>query len=175
MRTPIVRMNSHGLTVIIGTAKGQGATSRQAQWEEWVVEEVTRLQHAEARGGYRPLRFSANRRATTRPRVGLMGERSATLGLALRRLEREHVALLLAIAELEAPGAELDDTTRAINEALRPLLREDLRRTQHALTLATQGRYGACEICGQPLSRRQLELAPTATQCPGCETRAHLQ
>jgi len=97
------------------------------------------------------------------------------LGLALRRLEREHVALLLAIAELEAPGAELDDTTRAINDALRPLLREDLRRTQHALTLAAQGRYGACEICGQPLSRRQLELAPTATRCPGCETRAHLQ
>jgi RNA polymerase-binding transcription factor DksA len=154
---------------------GQGATSRQAHGEEWVVEEVTRLQHADARGGYRPLRFSANRRATTRPRVGLMGERSATLGMALRRLEREHVALLLAIAELEAPDAQIDDTTRAINDALRPLLREDLRRTQHALTLATQGRYGACETCGQPLSRRQLELAPTTTRCPGCETRAHLQ
>ena len=139
------------------------------------MEEVTRLQHADARGGYRPLRFSANRRTTTRPRVGLMGERSATLGLALRRLEREHVALLLASAELEAPSAEIDDTTRAINDALRPLLREDLRRTQHALTLATQGRYGACEICGQPLSRRHLELAPTTTRCPGCETRAHLQ
>jgi RNA polymerase-binding transcription factor DksA len=104
-----------------------------------------------------------------------MGERSATLGMALRRLEREHVALLLAIAELEAPDAQIDDTTRAINDALRPLLREDLRRTQHALTLATQGRYGACETCGQPLSRRQLELAPTTTRCPGCETRAHLQ
>jgi RNA polymerase-binding transcription factor DksA len=165
----------HALTVIIGMAWGQDAMARLAHWEEWVVEEVTRLQHADARGGYRPLRFSANRRATTRPRVGLMGERSATLGMALRRLEREHVALLLAIAELETPGAEIDDTTRAINEALRPLLRDDLRRTQHALTLATLGRYGACEICGQPLSRRQLELAPTRTRCPGCETRAHLQ
>ena len=139
------------------------------------MEEVTRLQHVEARGGYRALRFSANRRADSRPRVGLVGERGATLGLALRRLEREHVALLLAIAELEAPDAQIDDETHAINEALRPLLREDLRRTQHALTLATQGRYGACEICGQPLSRRQLELAPTTTRCPGCETRVHLQ
>ena len=140
------------------------------------MEEVTRLQHADERGGYRPLRFSANRRATTRPRVGLVGERSATLGMALRRLEREHVALLLAIAELETPDAHMDDdSTRAMNEALRLLLRDDLRRTQHALTLATQGRYGACEICGQPLSRRQLELAPTTTRCPGCETRAHLQ
>jgi RNA polymerase-binding transcription factor DksA len=107
--------------------------------------------------------------------VGLVGERGATLGLALRRLEREHVALLLAIAELEAPDAQIDATTRAINEALRPLLREDLRRTQHALTLATQGRYGACEVCGQPLSRRQFELAPATTRCPGCESRAQLQ
>ena len=150
----------------------QGATSRLAQWEEWVVEEVTRLQHADARGGYRPLRLSASRRATTRQRVGLVGE----LGLALRRLEREHVALLLATAELEAPDAQVDDAgTSAMNDALRLLLRDDLRRTQHALTLATQGRYGACETCGQPLSRRQLELAPTTTRCPGCETRAHLQ
>ncbi len=139
------------------------------------MEEVTRLQHVDGRGGYRQPRFSASRRAATRPRMGLVGERSATLGLALRRLEREHVALLLAIAELEAPSAQIDERTRAINNALRPLLRDDLRRTQHALTLATQGRYGACEICGQPLSRRQLELAPATTRCPGCETRVHLQ
>jgi RNA polymerase-binding transcription factor DksA len=163
------------LTVIIGLAQSQGAMARLAHWEEWVVEEVTRLHHMDGRGGYRALRFSASRRAVSRPRVGLVGERGATLGLALRRLEREHVALLLATAELEAPSAQTDDTTRAINEALRPLLRDDLRRTQHALTLATQGRYGACEVCGQPLSRRQLELAPTTTRCPGCESRAHLQ
>jgi RNA polymerase-binding transcription factor DksA len=136
---------------------------------------MTRLQHVDAEGGYRPLRLSASRRAATRPRVGLVGERSAAVGLALRRLEREHVALLLAIAELEATSAQIDDTTCAINDALRPLLRDDLRRTQHALTLATQGRYGACEICGQPLSRRQLEIAPATTRCLGCETRVQLQ
>lgn len=139
------------------------------------MEEVTRLQHAESRGGYRPLRLSANRRVTTRPRIGLVGERSATLGLALRRLEREHVALLVAIAELETPSAADDAGTRAVNDTLRQLLRGDLRRTQRALTLATQGRYGACETCGQTLSRRQLELAPATTLCPNCETRAHLQ
>jgi RNA polymerase-binding transcription factor DksA len=58
---------------------------------------------------------------------------------------------------------------------LRQLLRDDLRRTQHALTLAAQERYGSCETCGQPLSRRQLEIAPTTTRCPNCETRARLQ
>jgi RNA polymerase-binding transcription factor DksA len=144
------------------------------QREEWVVEEVTRLQ-VEIRGGYRSARLSSSRRAPSRPRIGLIGERSATLGLGLRRLEREHVALLLASAELEAPDAQADDATRAMNDALRQLLRDDLRRTQHALTLATQGRYGACETCGQPLSRRQLELAPATTRCPSCESRAHLQ
>jgi len=139
------------------------------------VEEVTRVQHAGEKVGYRPLRVSTSRRSATRPRIGLNGERSATLGLSLRRLEREHVALLLANAELETPDAQADSATRAMNDALRHLLRDDLRRTQHALTLATQGRYGACEACGQPLSRRQLELAPATTQCPGCESRGQLR
>jgi RNA polymerase-binding transcription factor DksA len=139
------------------------------------VEDVTRLQSAGSRSGYRPLRLSSGRRVASRPRVGLIGERSATLGLALRRLEREHVALLLAIAELETPDAQADAATRAINDALRQLLRDDLRRTQHALTLATQGGYGACESCGQSLSRRQLEIAPATTRCSNCESRAHLQ
>jgi RNA polymerase-binding transcription factor DksA len=106
----------------------------------------------------------------------LAPERSTTLGLALRRLEREHVALLLAIAELEASEEQAGDAgIQAVNHALRQLLRDDLRRTQHALSLAAQERYGSCETCGQPLSRRQLEIAPTTTRCPNCEARARLQ
>ena len=140
------------------------------------MEDVTRLQNAGAKGGYRSLRLSPSRRAASRPRVALAPERSMTLGLALRRLEREHVALLLAIAELETPDTPADDASaRAVNDALRQLLRDDLRRTQQALTLAAEGRYGSCETCGQPLSRRQLEIAPTTTRCPICETRSRLQ
>jgi RNA polymerase-binding transcription factor DksA len=170
MRTPFVRMDSQSLSV-----SRPGRNGASGQWEEWVVEDVTRLQSAGSRGGYRPLRLSSGRRVASRPRVGLIGERSATLGLALRRLEREHVALLLAIAELESPDAQADAAARAINHALRDLLRDDLRRTQHALSLATQGSYGACESCGRSLARRQLEIAPTTTRCPNCESRAHLQ
>jgi DnaK suppressor protein len=149
------------------------------------VEDGTRTQSAEARGVFRAARLSPGRaglarRLTTRPRVELIGERSAALGLSLRRLEREHVALLLAIAELESPDMQADDAgasakNETLNDALRLLLRDDLRRTQHALTLAARGGYGACETCGRQLSRRQLELAPTTTRCSSCETRAHLQ
>lgn len=148
------------------------------------MEDVTRMQGVGTRGASRAARFSPGRagfarRSTARPRVELLGERTTTLGLAIRRLEREHVALLLATAELDSSERRADVSTSGamndVNEALRGLLREDLRRTQHALTLATQGRYGVCETCGRPLSRRRLELAPATTRCPSCETGSHLR
>jgi len=102
--------------------------------------------------------------------------RGAGITQALRRLEREHIALLLAICELEgqdaADGADATHPARrAMNEALLVLLRGDLARTQHALALAADGRYGACEDCARPLSRRELELMPATTRCPACEAQ----
>lgn len=97
--------------------------------------------------------------------------RRSSMALALSRLEREHVALLLAICELESPN-ETDGNSLALREALLPLLREDLRQTQRALARASQGQYGICEDCGRPLSTRLLELKPSATTCPVCEARA---
>ncbi|HEX8727643.1 MAG TPA: hypothetical protein VF739_03415, partial [Ktedonobacterales bacterium] len=56
--------------------------------------------------------------------------RSATLARSLARLEREHVALLLALSELDATsGSAAPDA--ALRAALAPLLRGDLRRTQY--------------------------------------------
>jgi RNA polymerase-binding transcription factor DksA len=90
--------------------------------------------------------------------------------LALRRLEREHLALLLAICELDGPtGAQ---ESPAMREALLVLLRADLGRAQHALALAAEGRYGSCEDCDRPLARRELELNPAATHCPVCQVQA---
>ena len=97
--------------------------------------------------------------------------RRSSLALALSRLEREHVALLMAICELESPDSA-DGNSRALREALLPLLREDLRQTQHALARAGEGQYGVCEDCHRPLSVRLLELKPSATSCPICEARA---
>lgn len=97
--------------------------------------------------------------------------RRASLALALSRLEREHVALLLAICELETPDAA-DPQSVALREALLPMLREDLRQTQHALARASRGLYGICEECHKPLSARQLELTPAATRCATCQGRS---
>jgi RNA polymerase-binding transcription factor DksA len=113
----------------------------------------------------------------SRPRLETRGLRGASL--ALGRLEREHVALLLAICELEAPADEAEPTASGtavggpeVRRALLALLREDLRRTQHALTLAACGRYGLCEECHRPLSRRTLELKPATTRCAICAAQA---
>ena len=97
------------------------------------------------------------------------------MALALSRLEREHVALLLAICELEGPVPTGDPNSQALRDALLPMLREDLRQTQHALRLAADGRYGACEDCHRPFTSRQLELKPASTRCAVCEAKSWRQ
>lgn len=94
--------------------------------------------------------------------------RRTSVALALSRLEREHVALLLAMCELEEPPRPDDDTPQAVRDALLVLLRDDLRQAQHALGLAAQGTYGACEQCQRPLAARLLEQQPALTHCAAC-------
>lgn len=113
--------------------------------------------------------------AERRPRgrtIASWRPRRTSLALALNRLEREHVALLLAICELEDPPQGDDDTPRAMREALLLLLRDDLRHTQHALALAAQGTYGICEECQRPLAVRLLEQHPALSRCAACSGRA---
>ena len=110
---------------------------------------------------------SGRRRPPTRP--GQPGARAQTL----RRLEREHVALLLAIAELEAgasPAGPADSVT--LRAALLPLLRADLARAQYALGRAASGQYGMCDRCGRPIATRQMELNPAKTRCAICAAPA---
>jgi len=108
-----------------------------------------------------------------------MERRTAPLAQALRRLEREHVALLLALCELESPlvrqGDEADgmNTSPELRQALLPLLQGDLRRAQHALERASLGLYGVCEICSAPIALRRLETQPAATHCAGCASPRH--
>ena len=123
-----------------------------------------------------PAEMAAARTAGRRP--ALKRARRASLALALSRLEREHVALLLAICELEAPAggadvsADADRNARALRAALLPMLREDLRQTQHALARAARGQYGVWEVCHKAIAGRTLELRPAATRCGVCEGRA---
>jgi RNA polymerase-binding transcription factor DksA len=89
-----------------------------------------------------------------------------TRAQALRRLEREHVALLLAISELESTAP--DAAEPRLRAALTPLLRADLARAQYALRRAAAGQYGMCDRCGRPLAARLLEVNPATTRCPAC-------
>jgi hypothetical protein len=114
-----------------------------------------------------------HQRSTLGRRASQRRGRRATLALALSRLEREHVALLLALCDLESPAKTGDANAHALRDALLPMLRDDLRQTQHALSLAAQGQYGACEDCHKPFTSRQLELRPATTRCPICEARSH--
>jgi uncharacterized protein with PIN domain len=100
----------------------------------------------------------------------------AVVLVALARLERDHVALLAALCDLEVPtgtrrraksgGAQ--PLSAALRDALAVLLRADLRQTQHALALAAEGRYGLCEGCQAPLASVALLTTPATTHCPSC-------
>src|SRR5262245_37954236 len=160
------------------SVQGVALAHRRCQsvgWSEVVGDAMDSLQDV---GGYpepRRNQSDASARTAHTARVAL-GSRPApkrvrrtSLALALSRLEREHVALLLAICELETPRA-VDPNAAALREALLPLLREDLRQTQHALARAARGSYGVCEACHKPISARQLELHPAATCCATCRS-----
>ena len=95
--------------------------------------------------------------------------RARALDAAINRLEQEHVALLMALCELEESADGSQDAL--VRGALRALLRDDLRRTQHALRRAAQGTYGICEGCQQPLSRCHLTLATALSRCWACTGR----
>lgn len=112
-------------------------------------------------------RYAATRRKPLAPQ-----SRPAILSRALGRLEREHVALLLALSELES-SARAASPDVALRAALAPLLRGDLRRTQYALSRADAGLYGVCDHCGHTIAARRVQLNPAATRCAACEGRAH--
>jgi RNA polymerase-binding transcription factor len=98
--------------------------------------------------------------------------RPATLARSLARLEREHVALLLALSELDATSNGSAAPDAALRAALAPLLRGDLRRTQYALSRTDAGLYGVCDGCGHAIPARRLELNPAQTRCAACDARA---
>lgn len=46
---------------------------------------------------------------------------------------------------------------------------ERVRRIEAALTRITDGSYGACLECGEPLAERRLESIPEAELCTDCQ------
>ncbi|HLY30069.1 MAG TPA: TraR/DksA C4-type zinc finger protein [Ktedonobacterales bacterium] len=114
---------------------------------------------------------------TAQAPISAVERRQVGLRRALARLEREHVALLLALCEL-SQSSQTDrsqesqlTTSQALRAALTPMIHDDLRQTQYALARAAQGLYGVCERCGHTIPLRRLEMRPNATTCERCEIR----
>lgn len=143
---------------------GARATTRSIAPTAWHM----RRTHRESITMTYATRLSVPRRKSLAPQ-----RRPATLARALARLEREHVALLLALSELES-SANAGAPDGALRAALAPLLRGDLRRTQYALSRADVGLYGVCDGCGRVIAARRLELNPATTRCSACEARARI-
>jgi DnaK suppressor protein len=61
--------------------------------------------------------------------------------------EREHAAALLAAAKAQIAAVDA------------------------ALERLNAGRYGTCEVCGQPIGTERLAARPSATTCVRCASR----
>ena len=46
-----------------------------------------------------------------------------------------------------------------------------LRDIGAALRRLDAGEYGYCEVCGEPIDTKRLEINPSATMCIGCAAR----
>lgn len=64
-----------------------------------------------------------------------------------------------------APTDVCDD----LQVALLEMESDTLRRIDEALRLIDQGRYGACSVCGEPISAARLRALPFAVRCVSCE------
>lgn len=92
-------------------------------------------------------------------------------------LESERDRLRKHIEELaaDADGAPAHDENFADSgqvaaemgeaRALAGSLREQLDDVEAALTALDEGRYGLCEVCGQPIAEARLEAMPTTRRC----------
>ncbi len=55
--------------------------------------------------------------------------------------------------------------SRERNLAVSGDLRQELDDVEHALERIADGRYGLCEVCGEPINLERLEARPAATLC----------
>jgi DnaK suppressor protein len=56
-------------------------------------------------------------------------------------------------------------------EALGAKLRETLTEVEEALAKLSEGKYGTCEDCGQPIAPLRLEAKPAARYCIDCASK----
>lgn len=112
----------------------------------------------------------------------------AELGEVRQQLEAEAVELRADIERAESDiASRLRDTTgdagddqadagaktfeREHDLALTYTARELLAQADHALARMTDGSYGTCESCGEPIGKARLRAFPRAVLCVTCKQR----
>ncbi len=82
-------------------------------------------------------------------------------------------------AEIEPASADDDDMAdvaadiyeRGKTISLINSLEDKLHSIEHAMAAATSGRYGTCEVCGQPIPEERLQIMPETTLCVQCASK----
>jgi DnaK suppressor protein len=116
---------------------------------------------------------SLNSQQTTAMKSRLR-ERAAQLrGEIQRTLERSSDETHVRIAE-QARDSEDDSFSNLIvdlNLAEIDRDADELRRIDTALARLSEGSYGLCEDCGQPIPSARLQAEPTALRCVQCQEK----
>lgn len=101
---------------------------------------------------------------------GILDEQLA----ALLSSSREAVTELVDVRETDADPLDLAVTESNRDFTLRMAERDRrlLEKIRHALERMQDGQYGACEVCGDPITFGRLMARPVATLCIDCKTEA---
>jgi DnaK suppressor protein len=105
-------------------------------------------------------------------RAALDAERRATVD-QVAGLEREFGGIVAASQadnaddEHDPEGATIAWERQHV-AALLEQAREHLAAVDEALRRLSEGGYGCCEVCGQPIAPERLAARPTATRCLTC-------
>jgi DnaK suppressor protein len=106
-------------------------------------------------------------------RAGLEAE-AARLRAEISETESDIADLLRDVTDVG--GEDQADTgsktfEREHEMALAANQREMLNQTERALLRITDGTYGICENCGNPIGKARLQAFPRATLCMTCKQR----
>jgi len=80
---------------------------------------------------------------------------------------KELDGLKVAEASDEADYATISTDT-AIEEALNLKQKQELKEIEYALFKISEGSYGVCEMCEEPINEARLEVKPQAKYCIVC-------
>lgn len=67
--------------------------------------------------------------------------------------------------------AILEDSRRELTDANRSIISGLLVQVRKALAFMKMGKYGTCEVCGNPIDKARLKIYPEATKCADCASK----